>query len=196
MCGVWLVRVTCVSALVRVGNEIFVGGGPLRSESAGFPVLSYDVRMVNGHELVPLKRYLGNSVSVTPWPSHAGVVKVSSMAGVLQEWVETATFNGLGHLVTGSNDGSINVFDVESGNCISKRWNNGNNSHAVSRLGTSYPTHDTPHTTRCEVDAEQVQGGQAAHLREAQPQRSHGRFGRCRLSKHLPLPVRRWSCSC
>lgn len=92
-------------------NEIFVGGGPLRSESAGFPVLSYDFRMVNGHELVPLKRYLGNS-----------------------EWVETATFNGLGHLVTGSNDGSINVFDVESGNCISKRWNNGNNSHAVSRL--------------------------------------------------------------
>lgn len=68
VCGVWLVRVTCVSALVRVGNEIFVGGGPLRSESAGFPVLSYDVRMVNGHELVPLKRYLGNSVPVTPWP--------------------------------------------------------------------------------------------------------------------------------
>lgn len=58
----------CVGAVVPVGNEIFVGGGPLRSESAGFPVLSYDVRMVNGHELVPLKRYLGNSVPVTPWP--------------------------------------------------------------------------------------------------------------------------------
>ena len=67
---------------------------------------------------------------------------------MLQEWVETATFNGLGHLVTGSNDGSINVFDVESGNCISKRWNNGNHSHAVSRLGTSYPTHDTRHASQ------------------------------------------------
>jgi hypothetical protein len=41
---------------------VFVGGGPLRSENAGFPVLSYDLRMVNGHELVPLKRYLGNTV--------------------------------------------------------------------------------------------------------------------------------------
>jgi hypothetical protein len=58
--------------VVPVGNEIFVGGGPLRSESAGFPVLSYDVRMVNGHELVPLKRYLGNSVRAAPGPWSAG----------------------------------------------------------------------------------------------------------------------------
>jgi WD40 repeat protein len=54
----------------------------------------------------------------------------------LQEWVESATFNGLGHLVTGSNDGSINVFDVASGNCISKTWYNGNQGNGGShRLG-------------------------------------------------------------
>ena len=118
------------------------------------------------------------------------------MGGVLlQEWVETATFNGLGHLVTGSNDGSINVFDVESGNCISKRWNNGNNSHAVSRLGTSYPTHTTRHIQSAHVVRDCIRSKNHVHagLAVAAGQRLDGRahppLGLCAGLLGPPLPL-------